>query len=824
VDGLPDGVFEVWANAPGESPAGGTTVRVPDVARIDLVLPGFATLKGRVVDPHDIGVSGASLVFRSEADLTFSRVVAKCETRADGTFDGHATGRWNAVERIDVRASGFATLRAVVEHVSVDAGKTHTFSDLALVPEGRLVGRVTGPDGPVQGADVRVMVKGTGHFGELETERATSGDDGTYSVGGLAEGFVVVTVAAKGLVQEGSDRYGSVGGLFPLREDRLAGVPETARAEIAEGATVTRDLRLVRTAESVLIRPVFEGVVRREDGSPEPWADVWASGSANHRWIADAGRTIARADGTFRLEAEAAPGDFAVQAAAPGFTSESVRMDVADASARSGLVLVVKPAPLVRGVVRSKLGLPVAGATVRAGTHHHVKFSETAVWDEQPAVAAAADGTFTLPLGPKQGSGSDHDSQGEELVVCAEAPGHAPALSRQFTWKEAAAGAVVDVELDAGAAIAGRVVDEAGRALADVEITLAKRGSHWNKGEWPPAYPPMPDEVVVARTDANGAFRIEHLVAAAYGVKANLRASIPEVAEVTAPAPSVEIRLRTALEIGGIVVAPDGTPIARARVTLRPAGESADAATKGRTRSAKSDDAGRFRFESVSAGTWHVDVVPPEDGPDVQALAVDAPAGATDLRLVTRPGLSIRGTLVDAGGNAVVGAEVSSRRTDEAPGGWSSATTDDKGAFALRRLSPGRHAVDVDIDEHSVEFGEFEAGDTPALRLPGNLTISGTARVPDGKAEIFTLRLRARLVGPSGPSTIAHTCTMDTESRTFEFRHLAPGRYAIEATWGGGSGGLLSHVADGTFLVAGATDAVLDVELRKDETKPGEKR
>jgi hypothetical protein len=156
----------------------------------------------------------------------------------------------------------------------------------------------------------------------------------------------------------------------------------------------------------------------------------------------------------------------------------------------------------------------------------------------------------------------------------------------------------------------------------------------------------------------------------------------------------------TATVSGTVVVAGTGGPARRARVTL-------NAVEGGGSRTAMTDDEGRFAFEQVAAGRYNVSVSknghvgvtygqtrPGRPGTPIQLA--DGQKFAANLQLPR--GSVITGTVIDEYGEATAGTQVrvlryvmqGGRRALQQSG---NGTTDDRGIYRVYGLQPGDYIV-----------------------------------------------------------------------------------------------------------------------------------
>jgi len=168
-----------------------------------------------------------------------------------------------------------------------------------------------------------------------------------------------------------------------------------------------------------------------------------------------------------------------------------------------------------------------------------------------------------------------------------------------------------------------------------------------------------------------------------------------------------DIALARPVELSGAVVDEQAKPIAGARVSLmalRSSGVRAHYVDEPLARAlfaTETDEAGRFRFEMLSAD-WQVDFVIEADGyatlrtqhlPDsLYTMYVPGQAG---IRFVMRPEARIRGKVVsETDGAPLAGIEVRVGRTETGVAyGFESATSDADGAFSFRGIPDGEYWV-----------------------------------------------------------------------------------------------------------------------------------
>ena len=328
-----------------------------------------------------------------------------------------------------------------------------------------------------------------------------------------------------------------------------------------------------------------------------------------------------------------------------------------------------------------------------------------------------------------------------------------------------------------GVPLAGRVLDGAGRPVADALVE----------------HPTGPESV---RTGADGGFAFEGVAESGN----ELEARKPGL--VTAKAPSVvggrtnvSLVLGPALPLAGVVVAADGSPVAGA--VVRADGRESRA-------SAETDAEGRFLVEAFGPGRVTVFADGEARGVrEVTGVALPQKDGEV-LKLVLAPAPSFAGRVVDATARkpvarAVVDVQAGSRRS------WVRAGAD--GSFTLRPAPPGDFRVTAIAPRYAAavrSVTRVEAGGKPIeILMRPAATVSGRV-LDEQRRSVAGVRLRA----------------WDPESRVF----TGPQPSAVTAE--DGSFTLRRVAASETVKVAASHPdfeplALGDLGLRPGETRAG---
>ncbi|HEX5759760.1 MAG TPA: carboxypeptidase-like regulatory domain-containing protein [Thermoanaerobaculia bacterium] len=357
------------------------------------------------------------------------------------------------------------------------------------------------------------------------------------------------------------------------------------------------------------------------------------------------------------------------------------------------------------------------------------------------------DGTFSLPVRP-----AEHNQ------LEAAAAGHVGAVREKVR-----PGEVVTLLLEPAAALAGVVVDAAGRPIAGAALHASPSG---DAGGHSPR-----DAFRRATSGAGGRFRFPRLlprqlyeIAARHDEHApgRLLARTPPSG---ASAPPLRMVLGSGQTASGRVIDSEGNPIAGVEVSLarveRPHGRRSGLAFSigrhGGPR-ATTDAAGRFRFRHLEAGEYDLSAARQgfaaagRQGVEVPVQAAEADLG----ELVLEPGVVLAGRVTGAKGVPVAGAHVAANPSDWMFERWSAAprepvVTDGDGVFRIGELRPGQR-----LQLH-VDHPDYAPLDALGVEVPTAEPLAIELR-PRG-------RLAVRVVGPEGEPIAGATVSAVFESR-----------------------------------------------------------
>lgn len=498
--------------------------------------------------------------------------------------------------------------------------------------EGALVaGRVVDPQGqPVQGANVamvyldisRVLFSADGRSAPVTTDA-----DGRFRLEHVAAGRVALVAAGQDLAPSPIEDLAVVDG----------GVYDDLLLQLGEGATlrgrVVDDQQQPVAGAAVEVRP-FE---RPDD--PQFL-----------KMMLKVRRVTATTDADGRFVARGLTGErLVVQAEKSGYTTAvrfGVRLDEAD------LVIEVKRGVVVRGVamvgdrplarfrVDARASEPsppadaaagASGGTTRAGRRDVDGFSG-ATWDGQgrrgqrTGTRQLAEGQTMMGRGMNGMDGDWREVQAADgsfelrgippgrVRVRVRADGYLDPPAQEIDLQPGQVGDVLTFRLEPGQAVAGRVVDDAGRPVGDAQITAYRqRPASGNRGPFAFQVDPEDFDFLAlsaatsqrsAISDASGRFQVQALEPGRYRFTArhpDLAKSSTKDVEVREgePTPEIEIRLDAGGGVEGMVTGLGMRPLADALMV-------AFSLQAGTVRSSTSDSTGYYRIDGLAPGQYVV--------------------------------------------------------------------------------------------------------------------------------------------------------------------------------------------------------------------------
>lgn len=393
---------------------------------------------------------------------------------------------------------------------------------------------------------------------------------------------------------------------------------------------------------------------------------------------------------------------------------------------------------------------PIAGATVL-----------------RPDEEESDPGTKTGPDGKAVLRGLANDW----VRITASAPGYGPKTeSKGIGGSDKATS--LEIALSKGAAVSGRVIDEAGQPIAGARVWAMDAANAWEGGA---------GERTAETTAKDGTFTIAALAQGSYLFFAKDEAHAPAATTPVAvagesPTTGVEIVMKAAASLAGVVVDQEGEPVAYATVRLSSKTYSADMVY----RQAAADDKGTFLIKGLPRTALRVRA----EGEEASSAAVDIDLATTpnktDLRLVLDRTATIAGVVVDDVDEPVPEATVTAYpdfmagEVDWVMASNATATTDGDGRFVLKGLDEGKFRVWASRDSGGSKRSSgregvaAHTGDTSVrLVLPAPGGIEGTIVMENGtkpELAIISAGWEDRVTAKGG---------------AFTMRELQPGKYDL---------------------------------------------
>ncbi len=638
-------------------------------------------------------------------------------TDADGKFQLESVGR----RPVSVRVHAASLAPALVEKV----GATQ---DLVIrMTAGRaLTGSVVAPDKKTPVADAWVMVGEEGQDGITK-----SGSDGAFRLDNLRPGPVSIIADLAGA---GADRKGDVATLAPSAPLRLT-LPVEAQGDAPEALLRLRPggVFRIRAVDSETRGPVAAALVTlNAPGEAEPRTAITTSSGE----VAFAGVPAGRV--SLDVEAE-------------GYLEENLQPVPLAAGQTRDVSAALRPAAAVAGTVRDLSGSPVAGATVfvRArpeGLSLPASMSIFLPIGVDP-VKSDAQGRFVLERLPPR----------EELKIGVSMQGFAPWDLTGIKLRPGERRAGLEVLLDPGAVIAGRLTDSQGRPISEAEIEASRSpegagGRVMIKAAGSRSLPGRAESAEImgaallpsVKSDAEGTFRIA-------GVSEGIW-SLGIKASGYAPKTVSGLRLESSdLDAGEIILEPG--VVIRGQVVSR-TGEPVPFAT-GRVRRGIEP---LLEFTTDGNGSFVTGDMSPAD---LVTLTISAPSYATfeqpglappleDLVITLSPSSSVLGAVVEqVSRDPVIDFSISISRTQSGGAGGMQmvmlargperAFHSEDGTFTVDDVDPGKIVITArapgwrDVVLRDLEIAEGENLEGVVLEMEKAASVSGTVHDEGGQ-------------------------------------------------------------------------------------------
>ncbi|MEE8142040.1 MAG: sigma-70 family RNA polymerase sigma factor, partial [Planctomycetota bacterium] len=482
--------------------------------------------------------------------------------------------------------------------------------------------------------------------------------------------------------------------------------------------------------------------------------------------------------GEFRIP-DLAPGLFSLLARGQGYRQRQVDGLQVKAGQDTEVELELREGFTIEGIVVDPAAVPVADAEVRAWT----------------GFASFESGTVRIALAGEHGADFANvrtvtDRNGRFSLEGLASGNHSISASHP-DWasgtvdKVASGSRDVHVPVTKGGTVSGLVLDAQNQPVRDAKVSILQM---------------FHPEAAATTTDKKGRFTLERVTAGNLRLRVNAAGYPPKTLrgikvvdgeEVT----GIEAILAEGGSVTGVVLDPQGRPLADAKVRLGIAGRRFGHFSM-RT---STDEEGRFEVSNLRAGESYGGEVAHDAYLTEPIEEFSVTTGVTDLgTLMVRKGGFITGRVLDANNAPVVGARVdlaSAEETDH--GGFFTARiiagetpseptlTDEQGAFKISPVAAGEYRIRVHATGYAphksepITVGEGAAFTDQLIILGGGAEIVGTVMDLEGNplsgATVEALQL---------PFHSRATATTDS-SGSFRIAGLEAEEYQVSVSYEG---------------------------------------
>lgn len=838
----PENGYDVKVEAEGFAPAENAVTGLEPYENregLRVVMTRGRAITGRIVDLEGRGVGDALLKLTAAPDSSGSGMLVMRESAGDGAglegfsdAEGHfelagiAPGRFD----LEIRRAGYARGKQAAIEVG-ESPEPVDLGEIVLEPGERVEGIVLGRDGqPLEGVEIRVeesgpamvfMMVGPGPSTEPEAD-ATSDPGGWFVIEDLTggarynlalsrTGYVQKSVSAVEApsaepIEVAMDPASKVSGqVLDAEGEPVAGaqvsLSREQRVEMggnvmmtlsmegadadAEGRFLFEDQEPGRISlgavssgyqeakldhleipegedlEGIEIPlaagAIVEGRVLAPDGRPAIGAEV-REVTESPEMIRMGGQGTDGA-GYYRLEG-LAPGKISVEA-----LDEDYPRVVKDLEAREGinrLDLQFEGGHEVEGRVSSTAGEPVAQAVVRLLTAGRY-------WGG-PETTTGNDGRFVI-----QGV------QDGQYRLRAEGEGYAPSAGDERVEVAGEPVRGVEIRLDPGGAIAGRITGLEPEEFASVRVAAEGGGF---------------DGFQDSNVDREGNYRLEHLASGSYTVNATLsdsgrRATGQATLDPGAPETRLDLQFERGLTLSGQAVQGD-EPVAGVTVYA----EGIDVSHMGWS---QTDTRGWFSIEGLEAGSYRVHVRNFQTG-----LAYNETVEvATNKEIVIElPTASVGGRVVDGTDREPLSGVTLVLENTEGGGSGvmptHTATTDLEGRFSIRHIGDGNWKLTARLEGYAavslpVPVLHGKSADGLQLTMDPTEGLTLEARLPSGA---LPDELTVAVLDPSGGTLLAGRYATGENGRV-RLSSVPPGEWELVVAAAGSAASNLRAPAPG---------------------------
>ncbi|MEM1177046.1 MAG: carboxypeptidase regulatory-like domain-containing protein [Acidobacteriota bacterium] len=660
------------------------------------------TARGRVLDPRGDAVEGATVTVHAWSEGR-SRSSFREGSKEPATTD--AAGRF----RLPAPAGRSLELTATAPGYGPGYGKLSAPAitdgrgiDIQLGWERSAVGEVVDPRGrPVPGATV-LLVRPAGAQDKTPPLDTFTGPDGLFEVEGLGTGEYRLEVSAEGFP--------------PLAVPSLEVAEEDSQLDLGR-LQLEAGMRL-------------KGRVTADDGEPLSGVKISATSSrvlwTSSRFSPPVTASSA-ADGRFELVGLAPEQLYQISTYSRGWAEKRITATAEDGPVEFRL----EPELEVRGRVVDTEGRPIHDAGV-----------------------AFSRGSLSLGTRTDEDGRFQHRTVPGRFRLVAGGPNHRQWVRNNVKLEPGMAD--LEITLETGLSMSGRVLDPSGRPVEGAKLALA-----------------LSSNSVLAlhdSTDPQGRFFVGGLEAGPSTIEARHPTwgfASTEV-ELTESVADLEIRFPGGAEVSGVVLdAAEGSAIADATIRLH----RLESTTLGyRT---TSDGDGGFRLSDVSGGRYLLNAS--GAGYASTTFEVDiSEAGERDLVLELASGATLTGQILGAQGSSLARFSLTSRWGD-----YRSPRLDGGSEYLFHHLSVGEWKLEGTLDDGRIANRSFmvtEADRELEINLEfedDGLAVTGV--VLRGEAGVVGATVRALQVGRSSGGKEVST----GGGGRFQLRGLLGGEYAV---------------------------------------------
>ena len=530
--------------------------------------PGSSSIQGCVRDADGAPIANAAIeAGLAVLDGTLKHSTLTAATDANGVYTFSNLPSWTVT--LSVSAEGYSALRR--KSITLSDNQRLAGIDFILKPALTISGRVADSSGqPIQGAELTAVPESEKKLPKplvsQDAVTAQSGEDGHYTITSLNAGNYTVNARSEQYVPgeaahvaAGSQHVDFAlkggGGLSGTVRDKTSGKP-------VPGAGVSIEAE--------------QGPLREElIGSYKFGSKTDNSGSYN----------ISSMDtGSYRLKVTA-----------KGYTEASRSgVGVRAGEETKGIDFSLTPNSRIRGTVTFEGGEPAAGAALLLRSAIGIPVIMGGTFGRSDAIADAR-GRYEIIKG----------EAGKQYSVQASLAGYVTSLSQSFQLVPGRDQEDVNLVLKKGLSLSGKVVDEKQNPISGAKVSARKEGGGTFVMDFSQNVPVGKGQEA-ALTDNEGAFVLDGLEAGMYKIKATAKGySQSEVGGIrlssgTAPEP-LKIVLQAGITISGRVGDGSGNPLQGAKVRASGRGEGGHI-----SRSAETDEDGRYEIDSLSSGSYKV--------------------------------------------------------------------------------------------------------------------------------------------------------------------------------------------------------------------------